>query len=140
MSVGKTYVTYYIGRYVHNTRLMVMLLFLSEVIFWIVFSCSRRMFFLLKYFLFFPLVTHCMRRRLVNFHLGFLCILIAKTMLLIFLINCLAFSLFVIKIFFIIVFASISLSRSRSTSLGTSLRSMGSRTNPSCASMLVIRL
>lgn len=61
------------------------------------------MLFSLEFFLLFPLVTHCMRRRSVNFHLGFSCTLIVVTMLLIFPVSRLAFSLFVIVILFITV-------------------------------------
>ncbi|CAM6103329.1 unnamed protein product [Calypogeia fissa] len=57
----------------------------------------------LEFFLLFPLVTHCMRRRSMNFHLGFSCTLIVVTMVLIFPVSRLAFSLFVIVILFITV-------------------------------------
>lgn len=59
------------------------------------------MLFSLEFFLLFPLVTHCMRQRSINLHLGFSCMLIVFTMGLIFPLSRLAFVLFVTVIVFI---------------------------------------
>lgn len=59
------------------------------------------MLFSLEFFLLFPLVTHCVRQRSVNLHLGFSCTLIVFTMGLIFPLSRLAFVLFITVIVFI---------------------------------------
>lgn len=59
------------------------------------------MLFSLEFFLLFPLVTHCIRQRSVNLHLGFSCTLIVFTMGLIFPLSRLAFVLFITVIVFI---------------------------------------
>jgi phosphatidylinositol glycan class C protein len=59
------------------------------------------MLFSLEFFLLFPLVTHCIRQRSVNLHLGFSCTLIFFTMGLIFPLSRLVFVLFITVIVFI---------------------------------------
>jgi len=59
------------------------------------------MLFSLEFFLLFPLVTHWVRQRSVNLHLGFSCTLIVFTMGLIFPLSRLAFVLFITVIVFI---------------------------------------
>lgn len=59
------------------------------------------MLFSLEFFLLLPLVTHCVRERSVNLHLGFSCALMGCTMGLLFPLSRLAFVLFITVIVFI---------------------------------------
>ncbi|KAL3702016.1 hypothetical protein R1sor_020038 [Riccia sorocarpa] len=69
------------------------------------------MLFSLEFFLLFPLVAHHMRRRFLHFHLAFSCVLIGITLFLIYNLNYLVFTFFVIVVFFITVISPYELIR-----------------------------